>query len=159
MATTLPLMAFQQANQPAPKQEIWVTVNGEDCHFATAQPFVSDGYTLTPLRGVFEKIGAKVDYDDTTQKISAYKDDLEVILKVGSNYAMVNGKQEYVPMAPRIVSGSTVVPLRFLSESLGGTVSWDSKAHTVNIYVPHREGDLKAPISDPPRSTTGGGGL
>lgn len=134
------------------KQEIWVTVNGEDVSFKTSYPFLYQGFTMTPLRGVFEKIGARVDYDADTGKITAYKQDMEILLKVGSTDAVINGENTFVPVAPRIVSGSAVVPLRFLSESLGGEVSWSKETKTVNIYVPHLEEDLTGPISDPPRN-------
>lgn len=148
----LPMATFSQQA----RQEIRVTVNGEDCDFDTAYPFVSNGHTLTPVRGVFEKIGARVDYNPETKQINAYRKDLEVVMKIGSKVALVNGEEMAVSMPPRIVSGSTMVPLRFLTEALGGTVSFNPKGNEINIYVPDMEKDLKGPISDPPRTTTGG---
>src|SRR5690606_10417808 len=110
-----------------------VTVNGEDVTFATTQPFVKNGHTLVPIRGVFEKIGAKVDYESKTGKVMAYKPGIEIVLMIGSDKALVNSKEQWIPMAASIVSGSTMVPLRFLSESLGATVSYAKEAHTINI--------------------------
>lgn len=119
-----------------------VQVNGEDVTFAVVQPFVKNGHTLIPVRGVLEKIGAHVDYDAKTRRVNAYKKGVEIVLTIGENRALVNGEEMYTPLAPQIVSGSTMLPLRFICEALGAEVSYDKKAHVVNIYVPQHEDDL-----------------
>ncbi|MFM9873896.1 MAG: copper amine oxidase N-terminal domain-containing protein [Fimbriimonadaceae bacterium] len=147
--TTSLILASLIGQQEPTRHNMRVSVNGEDVTFVTAQPFVKQGFTLVPIRGIFEKIGAKVDYDSKTSTVMAYKPGIEIVLKIGSTKALVNNKEVYVPLAAQIVSGSTMVPLRFLSESLGATVSWDEAAYWVNIYVPQHEDDLK-PGTPPP---------
>ncbi len=144
--------------EPAKRQSMVVTVNGEDVHFATAQPFIKGGHTLVPVRGVFEKIGARVDWDVDKKIVSAYKPGIEVVMQIGSNKALVNNQEKWIPMPAQIVSGSTMVPLRFLSESLGATVSYDRDANMVNIYVPQHEDDLKPGGAPPPPPGVGGAG-
>lgn len=139
--------------EPAQRHSMVVTVNGEDVTFATAQPFIKAGHTLVPVRGVFEKIGARVDWDVEKKIVSAYKPGIEVVMQIGSNKALVNNEEKWIPMPAQIVSGSTMVPLRFLCETLGATVSYDRDANMVNIYVPQHEDDLKP--GSPPPSTTG----
>jgi hypothetical protein len=146
--TTILAASVLGLQQPQP-HSIRVTVNGEDITFATTQPFMKQGHTLVPIRGVFEKIGAKVDYDAKTHMVMAYKPGIEIVLKIGSTKAMVNNVETYVPLPAQIYSGSTVVPLRFLSESLGATVSYDQDAGWINIYVPQHEDDL-TPGTPPP---------
>lgn len=147
--TTTILCATLLGQQQPERQNMRVSVNGEDVTFATAQPFVKQGHTLVPIRGIFEKIGAKVDYNSETSTVMAYKPGIEIVLKIGSTKAMVNSEEKYVPLPAQIVSGSTMVPLRFLSESLGATVSYDEKADWVNIYMPQHEDDLQ-PGTPPP---------
>jgi hypothetical protein len=142
------------AQQTPSRELVRVTVNGEDVTFATTQPYVKGGHTLVPIRGVFEKIGAKVDYDSKKKMVSAYKPGIEVVLIIGSNKALVNNEEKWIPMAAQVTSGSTMVPLRFLSETLGATVSYDVEAKIVNIYVPQHEDDLR-PGDPPPIKTTG----
>jgi len=149
MTLTTILAATVLGIQQPQKHTMRVSVNGEDVTFATTQPFMKQGHTLVPIRGVFEKIGAKVDYDSKTQMVMAYKPGIEIVLKIGSDKAMVNNEEKYVPLPAQIYSGSTVVPLRFLAESLGATVSYNEAAGWINIYVPQHEDDLQ-PGTPPP---------
>lgn len=153
------LIAMSAMSQQTPTRDlVRITVNGEDVNFATTQPYIKGGHTLVPIRGVFEKIGAKVDYDAAKKMVSAYKPGIEVVLIIGSNKALVNNEEKYIPMAASVTSGSTMVPLRFLSESLGATVSFNMEARVVNIYVPQHEDDLRP--GDPPKTgTTGSAGF
>lgn len=57
-------------------------------------------------------------------------DDL-IILTIGSHEAMVFGKKIYNDVCPVIVKGSTMLPVRFVAESLGAEVIWDD----VNKWV------------------------
>ncbi|QYK52887.1 MAG: copper amine oxidase N-terminal domain-containing protein [Fimbriimonadaceae bacterium] len=152
--TTLIVLGAVAAQQAPTRELVRVTVNGEDVTFATTQPYVKGGHTLVPIRGVFEKIGAKVDYDATKKMVSAYKPGTEVVLIIGSNKALVNNEEKWIPMPAQVTSGSTMVPLRFLTETLGGTISYDYEAKIVNIYVPQHEDDLR-PGDPPPVTTTG----
>ncbi|MDO5037339.1 MAG: stalk domain-containing protein [Tissierellia bacterium] len=51
----------------------------------------------------------------------------------------VNGEKVATDVAPYIEEGRTLVPLRFLSESLGYQVVWHPESRTVDIL--HKEGD------------------
>lgn len=134
--------------QDLSRTNVRLSVNGEDVTFATTQPFIKNGHTLVPIRGVFEKIGAKVDYDSKTKTVMAYKTGIEIVLKIGSTQALVNTYEKDVPIPPIIVSGATMVPLRFISETLGASVSFNETANWINIYVPQHEDDLLP--GDPP---------
>src|SRR5690606_22564014 len=61
-----------------------------------------------------------------TQGITAVKDTTKVKLTIGSKTAQVNGEKVILMQAPEIINGTTLVPLRFIGESLGSKVSWDS---------------------------------
>jgi hypothetical protein len=45
----------------------------------------------------------------------------------------LNGKNVTLDAAPCIVNGSTLVPVRFVSEALGLEVKWDQNTRTVNL--------------------------
>lgn len=121
-------------------QEISVVVNGEQVPFS--QPPIEQGdRVFVPLRGVFERLGATVDYSAGT--ILANRGDTTVALHIGSNVAYVNGDAVTLDAAPFIVGSRTLVPLRFLSESLGAIVDWNQAQQTV--YV-----DLTTAIAPPP---------
>jgi len=48
-----------------------------------------------------------------------------IVLTIGSTTALVDGQQETLPVAPKIVDGRTMVPFRFVGEALGAEIGWD----------------------------------
>ncbi|KIL39543.1 hypothetical protein SD70_19255 [Gordoniibacillus kamchatkensis] len=96
-------------------------------------PIMVNGSVLVPLRGIFETLGAKVSWDGATETVTATKGATTIKLTVGQSEATVNGKTVKLAIPSQKVNGSTMVPLRFVSESLGGTVRWDGETYTVYI--------------------------
>lgn len=112
---------------------IHVRVDGEPVYFQGTQPRAMDGRVLVPLRGVLEKMGATVDWMPATQTVVASKGDMELDLPIGSRHATVNGRQVTLDVPAMTIAGSTMVPLRFVSEALGADVRWASATQTVMI--------------------------
>lgn len=96
-------------------------------------PINQNGSTLVPLRGIFESLGATVEWDGTTQTVSAQKGDTFIKLQVGQKIGLVNGKSVGLSVAAQTINGSTMVPLRFVSEALGAQVNWNANTSTVTI--------------------------
>lgn len=111
-----------------------VSVVIDDTKQSYAQPpVIQNGTTLVPLRGIFETLGAKVDWNQATQTVTATKDATTVKLTIGSKTATVNGKSVALAVPAQIMNGSTMVPLRFISESLGAKVDWNPTTYAVTI--------------------------
>lgn len=91
-------------------------------------PTVENGTTLVPMRVIFETLGAKVDYDNTTKQITATKDDIIIRLTLNSPTAYVNGQAKTLAVPAKAVNGRTLVPLRFISEALGEDVKYVVKS-------------------------------
>lgn len=96
-------------------------------------PAMVDNRVLVPLRAIFEALGAVVDWDPATQRVVARRPGVRIDLTVGSTLAMVNGKPVTLDVAPQIVNGRTLVPVRFVSEALGEKVEWSNAARTVKV--------------------------
>ncbi len=115
---------------------ISVYLDGEKIEFTT-NPVLSNGTTLVPFRAIFEKLGLRVTWDEKNQRIFGDnfgdKDDLLIVLQIGNKIATVNGIDTELPVAPKIVNGSTLVPLRFVAEASGKKVEWDNATKTVKI--------------------------
>ncbi|MBN9501037.1 MAG: hypothetical protein BGO01_07400 [Armatimonadetes bacterium 55-13] len=114
-------------------QEIRVTVDGDPINFSGVEPITRNGRVFVPLRGVFESMGAFVDWDQATKTINAQRNQKDVRLTIGDRYALVDGKTMFMDEPPMVIQGRTMVPLRFLSESLGADVQWMSADHMVAI--------------------------
>jgi len=94
---------------------------------------VKDGSTLVPLRGVFEGLGAKVEWNQVTQTVTGTKGSTVIKLTVGKSTATVNGKIVTLSAKAEIINGSTMVPLRFIAEALGAKVEWEAPTYTAVI--------------------------
>ncbi len=111
---------------------IRVYVDGQLVNF-DVPPNVIQGRVLVPLRGVFERLGATVDYDGKTQHIVAVRGEQMVELTLGSRQARVNEKSMLLDVPAFTIGDRTMVPLRFISESLGASVQWVEASRVILI--------------------------
>jgi len=119
---------------PAAAQDvIQVLVNGRPVDFNGAAPEEVHNRVLVPLRGVFEAMGAQVDYDRLTHIITAVRGSTRVELTIDSVHATVNGQGRTLEVPAQVHSDRTLVPLRFVSEALGADVDWEAAQRTVSI--------------------------
>lgn len=119
----------------AQPSEISVIVDGQNVEFPDQKPSIVNDRTLVPVRGVFEKIGATVDWDDATKTVTAKKDDITIFIGIGDNTAAKNGEEVSLDVPPQLIGGRTMVPLRFISEALGCKVEWFGATRSINIIT------------------------
>jgi len=97
-------------------------------------PVEVNGRTLVPLRAIFEALGAKVEWDEATQTVTATKDNNTIKLTIGSKVAYKNGEKIFLDVPAQLYNGdTTMVPIRFVSEALGAKVGWDAYSNSVII--------------------------
>ena len=114
---------------------ISVVVGETPIEFNGAQPQEIMGRIMVPLRGVFEKIGAYVEYNAATHLITAKYQNQSVEIKMGDKLANVNGAEILMEVPACIIKGNALVPLRFLAESIGAQVNYDEPTNTVTITM------------------------
>ena len=114
---------------------ISVYIDGQAVSF-DMPPMMMQGRVLVPLRGIFERLGATVDYDARTQHIVAVRGTQTVELTIGSRQARVNDAPTLLDVPALAVGGRTMVPLRFISEALGASVQWVEASRTILIGSP-----------------------
>lgn len=118
-ATMLPALALS------------VQINGSAVNL-NPPPITRAGRVFVPLRGIFERLGASVVYQNGTINATG-SNNRTVSLHIGSTQATVNGSSQPLDVAPFIVGASTYVPLRFVSQALGATVNYDGRNQIVAI--------------------------
>lgn len=116
----------------SPELPIKVTIDGKEQVF-DVPPMGANGRVFVPFRAIFEALGAIVDWDSENQLVGGIREDALVILKLNCTTALVNGEEKELDAAPFVVNNRTMVPVRFIAESLGETVEWDQKTRTVII--------------------------
>lgn len=112
---------------------ITVLLDGRELSFNGVEPQIVNGRTMLPMRAIFEELGCVMDWNGDTKTVTASKGVTNITLTVNSKRAKVNGKTIELDAAPMISNGSTLVPVRFISESLGLEVRWDQSTRTVNL--------------------------
>lgn len=110
-------------------------VNG-NTYTLEAAPTVSSGRTMVPLRFIGEAFGADFTYEPTKKIIDITFGSDKIRMQIGKKSATVNGKEVVLDVAPFIVNGRTLVPIRFISETFGAEVAWDATTKTVTIIYP-----------------------
>lgn len=126
-------------------------------------PVVIDGRTLVPVRALFESLGATVGWNEATQTATATKGTTIVSVQIGSTTAYVSGTAKTLDVPAQTVKGRTMVPARFVAESLGAAVDWESATETVKISttnppastpsIPTQKTENLTPPAKPPVST------
>lgn len=102
-------------------------------------PVILNSRTLLPIRYVAEPLGARVSWDPGEKKVAIKRGEELLELWIDRNTARVNGVNKLIdPENPRVTPvimppGRTMMPLRFIAESLGCEVGWDSRTREVCI--------------------------
>ncbi|MDQ7841976.1 MAG: copper amine oxidase N-terminal domain-containing protein [bacterium] len=120
------------AAQAVGAQAVRVVVDGQVVAF-DRPPAVIAGRLLIPLRGVFERLGAQVEWHPDPGRVVARHGATVVVLQLGNRYALVDGRQVMLDVPPVVLGGRTLVPLRFVGEALGAGVNWDSVGRVVYV--------------------------
>lgn len=115
-----------------PFDPIKVLIDGELMSFEQP-PVIIDGNTLVPMRAIFERLGAGIEWDQTNYSVTAVKDGTTIHLKIGETEALLNGQTMMLEVPAQLVNSNTMVPVRFISESLGADVYWDGMTRTVVV--------------------------
>ncbi|ADD02622.1 MULTISPECIES: stalk domain-containing protein [Thermoanaerobacter] len=104
---------------------ITIAINGQNVVFEQ-KPVIKNGTTLVPMRAFFETLGAKVNWEEKTKTVTAFRGETTVQFIIGHKIAKVNGKSYELVVAPQIINGYTYVPLRFVGEVLGYEVIYEN---------------------------------
>lgn len=131
-------------------QPVRVLVNGREIAGGVLGPA---GRVLVPMRPLFEAAGAELYWDEVSRSVRAFYPGHSVTLQAGSRRAWVGGEEVVLDQEPVILDGRLYVPLRFVGESLSGTVSWDGgkgEAHLTLSLPEEAVAGLAKP--EPPKS-------
>ena len=88
-----------------------------------AAPYVKSNRTYVPIRALAESFSANVDWDNDARTVTVTRGDVKVVMTVGETTYTVNGKEATMDVAPEITGDRTYVPVRFVAEALGFTVT------------------------------------
>ena len=89
-----------------------------------AAPYIDSAWrTMVPFRVLGETFGATVNWDQDAQTVTYTLGDTELTMTIGEETYTVNGDEKTMDTAPVLSGDRTFVPVRFVAEALGYTVT------------------------------------
>lgn len=95
-----------------------------ETHGLETAPYTKNDRTMVPVRIISESFGADVDWDGEKNQVLIKKDGKDILLTLNSDIAIVNGEEIKLDVSPEEFNGRTMVPVRFISETLGMDVRY-----------------------------------
>ena len=111
---------------------IYVTLDGSYIEF-DVKPQIINGRTMVPIRAIFEKMGATVEWDGNTSTAICTKGDTVVKMTVNSMDMYINNQVTKMDISPVVIDGRTLAPARYVAEAFGADVQWNGNGRTVLI--------------------------
>jgi hypothetical protein len=113
-------------------------VNGQAQTMDVA-PYIENGRTMLPVRYVAEALGipdSNISYDQSAQTVTIIdvgSSNGAIKLAIGSNIMSVAGEQVTMDTAPEIQDGRVFLPIHWIAQGLGASISWDPNNQQVTI--------------------------
>lgn len=112
--------------------EVMIRLNGARLTF-DAYPRLTNNQATAPVRTVAEALGARVAWDPLARRTLVQRGSTSMEFTLDSAMALVGGAPVQMPVPAFLACGRTLVPVRFLVETLGDHVGWDASTRTVLI--------------------------
>ncbi|MBE7036516.1 MAG: AMIN domain-containing protein [Ruminococcaceae bacterium] len=97
-------------------------------------PIVFDDYSVVPARAVFQDgLGATVSWDGENRQVIVKMGTKRISMTIDKTLVNVTGQWHTMPIAPKLINGHTMIPVRFVAEKLGMLVDFDSATDTIII--------------------------
>ncbi|MBQ2679123.1 MAG: copper amine oxidase N-terminal domain-containing protein [Firmicutes bacterium] len=121
------------------KDGITVNVDADELTFDVAPQIINDRL-MVPMRAIFEKLDAEVDYIAEEKAVVSRKGDKVIRFVINSDYMEIaeggsDARKVELDAPATIIDGRTLVPLRAVAESFGYDVQWYGDTKTVQIIT------------------------
>lgn len=154
MTLALALAASSTALVCADDKVPSVYVDKSEILFEDQTPVIlGEGFTVIPARGVFESMGATVEWKEETKQVDVKSADKKTLIRlfIDDNTmrvfdmsdmmnTLLSGQDFEAPrkdvtldVAPQIIGDRTMIPLRAISEALNAKVDWNGEAYRIDI--------------------------
>ena len=139
-----------------------IFVDGEELIMDVPARLINDR-TMIPIRAVTEAVGCRVEWYSEDQRIvinSPVGGEPLIVMEIGNSLVTINtydgetdeisGRNVTIDSPPVIIDGRTLVPIRFIAETIGFEVEWNNDMVFLNsvLFDAGGRGDLIIPDSD-----------
>lgn len=103
-------------------------------------PSVNDnGLIMSPIKELVNAFGGEYSFDNSSLSYLTTKilyNETEIVLKLDSSIAQVNGKYIQMPGRMKIINNRIMIPAKFIAQMLGGEVFIHAKTGELMIFQP-----------------------
>ncbi|MBP1994796.1 N-acetylmuramoyl-L-alanine amidase family protein [Paenibacillus eucommiae] len=146
-----PVEAAKAVTPVTPPKPIKLFMDGKELNPEVA-PLIKNDNTLVPVRIIAEEIGAKVSWDGKKRLVTVEKEDVVIQLTIDNRQVMVKDKKQEIEVAPIILEGNTMLPVRFIGELLGVKFNWDKVTYSVHMFKPEVPAPSTPPTTEEPET-------
>jgi hypothetical protein len=97
------------------------------------KPILLKGRTVLPIRAVVEAMGGTVEWLGAENKVTIKLKGSTIEMWIGKTTVKVNGTAKNTDVAPQVINGRTMIPVRFVAENFGAAVNWNEQTKTVTL--------------------------
>jgi hypothetical protein len=120
---------------PAGAADVTIFVDGRELNLEEPA-VIQDGYVLAPVRALAQALRAQVAWKEANREVIITGPQTTIRMVAGSKEVFKNDIKYTLAVPVQIRNGRVLAPVRFLAESLGAGVSWNSLTLTVAITTP-----------------------
>ena len=113
-------------------REIEVYTNGTKAEMSD-QPTIKDGIVMLPVKETFEKLGAKVNWDEETQAVTIEKDGNYIYMLRDNKGIMINGEIYDLGYPMTMIEDVAYVSLTAIEMSITPNVTWNGEQYRIDI--------------------------
>ncbi|MBQ7975210.1 MAG: hypothetical protein IJ300_05945 [Clostridia bacterium] len=127
------LFSFVTLAKASTSNDVTVVLDGEILNFDVPAQII-DGRTMVPMRLIFEKLGAEIEWDPVYQTITAESLGIHIRMEINNTQMYRNMIPYELDVPPVIINSRALVPLRAVSNCMGANVVWDDALKTAYIH-------------------------
>ncbi len=101
-------------------------------HYVRGSVTTGSNTLLVSARKLAQRLGVIVT-PKSNKQLEISSDERRLVLSAGSRQAVLDGATIALPVAPVMVKGELLVPLRFVAETFGRRVTWDARARIARV--------------------------
>jgi len=126
-------------------------IDGEEFKMDIA-PYIKDDRTMLPVRFAANTVGVpdnNILWDGINKQVTITKGDRVIQFTIGSNVMLINGAATVMDVAPEIIAGRTMLPVRYVGLALDADIKWDGTTQTVTIIAELERDDATQTVTIP----------
>ncbi len=113
-------------------REIEVYTNGTKAEMSD-QATIKDGIVMLPVKETFEKLGAKVNWEEETQSVTIEKDGNYIYMLRDNKGIMINGEIYDLGYPMTMIDDVAYVPLTAIEMTITPNVTWNGEQYRIDI--------------------------